>query len=119
MKFPLLTIVYLSILFGQELPDSSIAEDPNLDFDENEIDTTLVTVDTTRKDSSNETLSNGYKGMLGGSPIKQLNSNSNDTTESVNNNNIQSIVGVLGKDSVNYSYYFSDSGPNYVFLKID
>ena len=113
MKFPLLTIVYLSILFGQELADSSIAVDSNLDFDENEIDTTLVTVDTTRKDSSNETLSNGYKGMLWGSPIKQLNSNSNDTTESVNNNNnnnIQSIVGVLGKDSVNYSYYFSDSG---------
>ena len=110
MKFPLLTIVYLSILFGQELADSSIAVDSNLDFDENEIDTTLVTVDTTRKGSVNEILIKGYKGMLWGSPIKPPNSNSNDTTETVNNNNFQSIVGLLGKDSVNYSYYFSDSG---------
>ena len=110
MRFPLLTIVFLSMLSGQELADTSITDDSNLNFEQNEIDTTLVTVDTTRKGSVNEILIKGYKGMLWGSPIKPPNSNSNDTTETVNNNNFQSIVGLLGKDSVNYSYYFSDSG---------
>ena len=44
MKFPLLTIVFLSMLSGQELADTSITDDSNLNFEQNEIDTTLVTV---------------------------------------------------------------------------
>ena len=56
MRFPLLTIVFLSMLSGQELADTSITDDSNLNFEQNEIDTTLVTVDTTRKGSVNEIL---------------------------------------------------------------
>lgn len=111
MKFSLLTLVFISMLSAQELADTTVFDDSNLDLEENEMDTTLVTtIDTLDVDINNETLSNGYKGILWGSPINSLQSNSKDTTKTINDNNFQSILGVLGKDSVNYSYYFSDSG---------
>ncbi|MBF88347.1 MAG: hypothetical protein CMG75_01600 [Candidatus Marinimicrobia bacterium] len=105
-----INITLLSILTAQEIPDTTIFNESDFDLEQNEDDTSESIIDTSLIIKKNETLSFGYKGLAWGSSIELLDSNSTVPINSNEETNSKTIIGTLGNDSVNYTYFFSDSG---------
>lgn len=105
-------LVITSVLFSQEETDSTFIEGEEL-LMEDEVVNEEVSNDSldAYKESKSEVLSSGYKGLMWGASIDELEDFSLDTSSSsISLENSRKVVGILGQDSVTYTYHFSEAG---------
>ena len=112
MRHMLIFILTLSTaLVAQEEADTTFAEEDDSMMEETEEDTSEFSDETVP--ATGEGLEMGYKGLMWGSSMDQLQAPAdNDTTggslDSASTS--KTVHGMLGEDTVSFSYHFSDLG---------
>lgn len=95
-------------LIAQEEADTTYLEDEELMMEEEESDTTAM---EEGEAPPVEGIASGYKGLAWGASMDQFEEGaSSDTLSSESTLNQRTVKGILGQDTVTYTYHFSDAG---------